>query len=80
MKDSAGRIQDGLKIYKMFHVLLSDKRRARHPESVGFVQPINEGNKPALRVRLSVWHFAKLRVSASITRRKITEEVRKNFT
>jgi hypothetical protein len=52
MKESADRIQDGLKIYKMFHVPLSEKRNARHPEVVGFVQRINEGKKPALCVYL----------------------------
>lgn len=80
MKDAADRIQEGLKIYKIFHVPLREKREAFHPEGAGFVQRINEEKKPVLFVRLAVWHFAKLRVSANITtRRKITEEVHKNF-
>jgi hypothetical protein len=68
--DAADRIQDRLKIYKMFLVSLSEKRKARHPESVGFVQRINEEKKPVLFVRLALWHFAKLRISANITQRK----------
>jgi hypothetical protein len=54
VKDAADRIQYGLKIYKMFHVPLSEKRRAWHPESVGFVQYIKEENKPVLFVRIAV--------------------------
>jgi hypothetical protein len=69
VKDTADRIQDGLKIYKMFHVPLSEKRKAWHPETVGFVQYINEENKPVLFVRIGVWQFAKLHVSAKITQK-----------
>jgi hypothetical protein len=57
VKDEADRIQDGLNIYKMFHVPLSAKRKAWHTEGVGFVQRINEEKRPVLFVRLAVWHF-----------------------
>ena len=77
MKDSADRIQVGLKIYKICHVPLSGKRRRSIREDVGFVQHVNEEKKPVLCVRLAVWHLAKLRVSANITQRKITKDVRK---
>jgi len=68
--DAADRIQDGLKIYKTFIVPLSKKRKAPHPEGLGFVQRINEEKKPLLFVRLVLWHFVKLRVSTNITQRK----------
>jgi len=54
------------------------KKKAWHPETVGFVQYINEENKPVLFVRIAVWQFAKLRVLAK-SHKKITEEGRKNF-
>jgi hypothetical protein len=69
VKDAADRIQDGLKIYKVFHVPLSEKRKAWHPETVGFVQSINEEKKQVLFLRVAVWQFAKLRVSAKITQK-----------
>jgi hypothetical protein len=40
---------------------------------------MNEEKKQVVFVRLAVWHFAKLRFSANITRRKITSQGRKNL-
>jgi hypothetical protein len=79
VKDPADRVWGGQKNIKhlMFHRV--KKGDARHREGVEFVQHRNKERKPVSCIRLAVWHFAKLRVSANITRRKVTEQACKHF-
>ena len=77
VKERADRLQHGLTKHKMVQVP-TEKKEEQDRECVQVVQNTNEEKKPVLYARLAVWHFAKLRVSSNITRRKITQQVCKN--
>jgi hypothetical protein len=68
----ADRLQGGLRIHIVAHVLPSKEWRVRPWKNVQRAQQVNEDKQQVSRVRLAVEHFAQLHVSANAAEINIT--------